>query len=52
MHCQLASHEGGVKEETQTYQICMLKEVAQFADGSSFGELALLENQPRSATIY
>lgn len=29
----------------------MLKEVAELKSGMSFGELALMENQPRSATV-
>lgn len=40
------------QEEVKSYDICILKEVAQLSEGSSFGELSLLESQPRSATIY
>lgn len=39
-------------KEINTYEICILKEVAELKEGMSFGELALMENQPRSATVY
>jgi len=32
--------------------IDMLKEVTQFGSGRSFGEKAIEENKPRSATVY
>ncbi|CAI2382428.1 unnamed protein product [Moneuplotes crassus] len=38
--------------EVKNYEICILKEVAELKEGMSFGELALIENQPRSATVY
>ncbi|CAI2382723.1 unnamed protein product [Moneuplotes crassus] len=39
-------------QEIRTYEVCILKEVAELKDGMSFGEIALMQNQPRSATVY
>lgn len=33
-------------------KILIMKEVSTLSDGDSFGELALMSNKPRAATIY
>lgn len=42
-----SKNEGGMK-----VRMTVMKEVAQHGSGYSFGELALINNKPRAATVY